>query len=196
LLLVTVALFAGTPLILSSIEQRAGNDTETSDANRSKLTDEAERIIADYPLGVGANQYVHVAQKEGYRKADQDWGIMVHNVYLLIAAETGHFGLFTFLVYLLYPLSVAFRSGWRFRGNPVGDLLLGIGMALLAVYLQGFFEFEFLESVVQYTFALELGMVAGLARYTRTALQASPSKMQQKEDRYAIQRNLKPPNMI
>jgi len=165
LLLVTIGLFAGTPLILSSIEQRAGNDIETSDANRSKLTDEAARVIADYPFGIGANQYVHVAQKEGYKKPDRDWGVMVHNVYLLVAAETGYFGLVTFLIYLLYPLVVAMRRGWQFRGDPAGDILLGIGMALLAVYLQGLFEFEFLEPVVQYIFALELGMVAGLARY-------------------------------
>jgi hypothetical protein len=40
--------------------------------------------------------------------------------------------------------------------------LLGLGIALLAVYIQGLFEFEFLEIVPQYLFALELGMIAGL----------------------------------
>ena len=142
LLLVSVALLAAVPVVMSSIEQRAGNDTATSDANRSKLADEAERIISDYPMGIGANQYVNAAREKGYKKADMDWGVIVHNVYLLVAAETGYFGLVAFIVYLLYPLWIAFRRGWQLRGDLVGDLLLGIGMALLAVYVQGFFELE------------------------------------------------------
>jgi O-antigen ligase len=140
LLFVTVALFAGTPSILSSIEQRAGtNETESSDTSRTELTDEAERIILDYPLGVGANQYVSAAQTKGYRKPNQNWGVMVHNVYLLVAAETGYLGLLTFLIYLFYPLLVAFRCAWRIPGAH-GDLLLGIGVSLLCVYIQGYFR--------------------------------------------------------
>jgi O-antigen ligase len=154
-----------TPSILSSIEQRGRtNDIENSDKSRTTLLDEAWRIISDYPLGVGANQYVNTAQKEGYRTPSLEWGVMVHNVYLLILAETGYFGLFTFLAFLLSPLAVALRCGWRFKGEASGALLLGVGMALLAVYIQGLFEFEFLEIVPQYLFALELGMVAGMAR--------------------------------
>jgi O-antigen ligase len=165
LLIGTATLIVLTPWILSSIEQRGGtNDIDTSDKSRTMLSDEAERIISDYPLGVGANQYVNAAQEKGYRGPNLEWGVMVHNVYLLVAAETGYFGLFTFVVFLLYPVSVAFHCWWRIRRDPGGDLLLGVGMALLAVYIQGLFEFEFLDIVPQYMFALELGMVAGLAQ--------------------------------
>ena len=161
----TAAFIIVTPLILSSIEQRGGsNDVDNSDKERTVLVDEAQRIISDYPLGVGANQYVNAAQEKGYKTPGLNWGVMVHNVYLLVLAETGYFGLFAFLVFLLYPSSVAFRCGWRYRGYLYGDLLLGVGMALLSVYIQGLFEFEFLEIVPQYLFAMELGMVAGLAQ--------------------------------
>jgi hypothetical protein len=62
-------------------------------------------------------------------------------------------------------LSIDSTIRWReFRGaGQSGDLLLGIGVPLLCVYIQGYFEFEFLEPIVQYMFALHLGMVAGLA---------------------------------
>ena len=59
------------------------------------------------------------------------------------------------------------RLNYQMEGIPgagqSGDLLLGIGVPLLCVYIQGYFEFEFLEPIVQYMFALHLGMVAGLA---------------------------------
>ena len=39
----------------------------------------------------------------------------VHNIYYLVAAETGYIGLIAFVWLLLQPLIVAFRCGWR---NP------------------------------------------------------------------------------
>ena len=153
-----------TPLIMSSMERRGDVDIEDSDASRTMLTDEAIKIIADHPFGVGADQYVVVAREKRYREPTLEWGVMVHNVYLLVGAETGYFGLSAFVILLLSPLIVAFRYGWRNRGDPGGDLLLGVGTALLAVYIHNFFEFIFLNQVPQYMFALELGMVAGLAQ--------------------------------
>ena len=82
------ALLVVAPLVLSSIERRSEyNDTENSDKERSMLIDEAESIISDHPLGVGANQYVGAAQEKGYKIQGLQWGVMVHNVYLLVAAE-------------------------------------------------------------------------------------------------------------
>ena len=87
----------------------------------------------------------------------------VHNVYLLVAAETGYLGLFTFILLLLRPLTVAFLCGWRHRRDTRSDVLLGMGVALLCVYIHSFFEWFLILSTAQYMFALEIGMIAGLA---------------------------------
>jgi hypothetical protein len=64
---------------------------------------------------------------------------------------------------LARPLVVAFRCGWRNRGDRRGDLLLGLGMSLLIVYIHSYFEWIFITFAAQYMWALEVGMVAGLA---------------------------------
>ena len=45
-----------------------------------------------------------------------------------------------------------------------GDLLLGLGVALLTVYIHSYFEWIFFTTYVQYMFAITVGLVAGLAQ--------------------------------
>ena len=57
-------------------------------------------MIADHPLGVGANQYVIVANTGGYSaRAGVPWNTderaaPVHDAYYLVTAELGFLGLF------------------------------------------------------------------------------------------------------
>jgi O-antigen ligase len=162
------------PVILSSFEQRF-NEAERSpgyDAaydERAAFESAATSMISDHPFGVGANYYVVAANTGGYNtRADVTWAggsesANVHNIYFLVAAETGYIGLITFVLMLLQPLIVAFRCGWRNRGDRRGDLLLGLGMSLLIVYVHSYFEWIFISFQAQYMFALNAGMVAGLA---------------------------------
>lgn len=165
LLIAAVVVAVLVPLALASIQQRgAVNEMDQSDAARRALNTEAAIILSEYPLGVGANQYVVVAQEGGYRLPGSEWGAPVHNVYLLVAAETGYLGLITFVVFLLCPLTMALRCGWRHVRDLRGQLLIGLGVALLAVYTQSYFEWVFLGNEPQYILALEMGMVASLAQ--------------------------------
>src|SRR5262249_39586605 len=118
-------------------------------------------------LGIGPNHFVQIANMDGYY---QNAGVLssrgsnVHNVYWLVASETGWLGLITFTVLLVRPLSVTFFCGLRHRGDRRGDLLLGLGVALLVVYIHSFFEWIFLLPDTQYIFAVTVGLVAGLAQ--------------------------------
>ena len=164
LLIAAVVVAVLTPLALVSIEQRSAlNEVNQSDAARAALNTEATMLLSNYPLGVGANQYVIVARERGYRQPGPEWAAPVHNVYLLVSAETGYFGLIAFVAFLLCPLTMALRCGWRYSGDVRGQLLIGLGIALLAVYTQSYFEWVFLDFAPQYLLALEMGMVAGLA---------------------------------
>ncbi len=173
LLLVAGLAAAGilAPFILSSFNERFGEQPaqQGNYDERAAFEKAAELMISDHPLGVGANYYVVAANTEGYNSRAKVAYIIgsdsanVHNIYYLVAAETGYFGLFAFIVMLLQPLIVAFRCGWRNRGDRRGDLLLGFGVALLMIYIHSYFEWIFITFQAQYMFALDAGLVAGLA---------------------------------
>jgi O-antigen ligase len=159
------------PLIISSLQARFDQQQRTLQDydERAAFERAAGMIISDHPMGVGANYYVVAANTEGYNTKAGVAPIVgsdstnVHNVYYLVAAETGYVGLITFVFMLLQPLLVAFRCGWRNRRDRRGDLLLGIGVALLMVYVHSYFEWIFITFSAQYMFALSAGLVAGLA---------------------------------
>jgi O-antigen ligase len=161
-----------TPYVWSSFERRfavlAQFDSEYQE--REAFERAASRMMSENPWGVGANHYVMVANVEGYNAiagvapTATSLGTNVHNLYLLVGAETGFLGMIALVLLLLSPMVVAFRYGFRNRGDERGEMLLGLGVALLAVYLHSFFEWIFVTFEAQYLWALDVGMVAGLAQ--------------------------------
>jgi O-antigen ligase len=167
-----------TPLALSSFEQRRSqNDEASSDDERSAYVRAASMMLSDHPLGVGSNHFSLIANLGGYDdKAGVPWDESsragnVHNSYWLVLAETGYPGLVALLLLLVRPLPVAFFCGWRHRRDQRGDILLGLGVALLIVYLHSLFEWSLVIVQVQYMLAFTMGSVVGLAEnlgYWRT----------------------------
>jgi O-antigen ligase len=157
-------------LASSSLERRYAASRITEYDERAAFETAAASILADHPMGIGANSYAYFATMEGYSRqarvvsVDLNGSPHVHNSYWLTAAETGYVGLIAFVVLLARTLSVAFLCTLRNRGDRRGELLLGLGTALLVVYIHAAFEWIFLTVEVQYMFAMTVGMVAGLAQ--------------------------------
>jgi O-antigen ligase len=179
LLIGVAAIAVIAPLALSNFERRGEAALNSSDDERVALEATSAAMLADHPLGVGANSYVFVANLGGYyQNSGVPWtsfSATVHNIYWLVAVETGYLGLIAFVLLLLRPLIVAFRCAWRNRGDQRGELLFGLGTALLVVYTHSFFEWVFITFQPQYMYALVLGMVAGVAEqlgYWRHPLRA------------------------
>jgi O-antigen ligase len=170
LLIGTATLAVLAPVAISSFDRRFAVQDFGDYDERAAMERAAAMMLSDYPLGVGANQYVNVSMTEGYglragiAQTGNSMTAHVHNVYWLVAAETGYLGLVTFVLLLLRPLTVAFLCGWRHRQDQRGDLLLGFGVALLVVYIHSFVEWAFITYEAQYMFALVLGMIAGLGQ--------------------------------
>lgn len=149
--------FAVNPLQESTYNERAA-------FNRAALT-----MWSDHPMGVGANQYVVVANTQGYsERAGVTWvegsrSANVHNVYLLIAAETGYIGLASFLLLNFVSLMAGFRAIRRFR-DWRGDGALGATVAILVSSLHGFYEWVFMLYPTQYVYAISLGVIAAVLR--------------------------------
>jgi O-antigen ligase len=168
LLVGAAALLVLIPVAVNSIDTRGQSEVASSDTSRTAMENAAKLLIWNHPLGVGANNYVVSANFYGANvAANLEWtssSIFVHNAFLLVGAETGYLGLVTFLLLLIRPMTTAFLCGWYERKDPRGDLLLGLGVALLTAYLHGAFEWIFLLDLTQYMLAIEFGLIVGLAQ--------------------------------
>ena len=161
-----------SPLAYRQYELRYGAAGETfqleAGGGRTELNNAAALILSESPLGIGANNFVMVANVRGYYER-ADVGITnrktsPHSLYWTTAAEMGYSGLIALIVFLLRPLLVAFSCAWRNRNDPRGDLLLGLGMSLVIVYVHCFLEWIFLSDLIQYAFIINVGIIAGVAR--------------------------------
>ena len=167
LLTFVIAAAVVAPVAISAFAQRGSSQMEASDSARVDLERAASMMLSDHPLGVGADNFVLAANTEGYyQRAGVIWNAFsatVHNIYWLTAAETGYLGLVAFVIFLVAPLIVALQCGVRHRQDIRGDLLIGLGVALLMVYIHNFFEWIFITYLVQYVFVMDIGLIAGLA---------------------------------
>ena len=166
---VVFALVAALAFGTLSSRLGGGNNALNSDTERMALARAANAIIDDHSMGVGANQYVLIANSGGYsQRAGVAWnfgsrGANVHDFFLLTRAELGLIGLFFASLWLVASIVVAGTYAWRDRKDPRGEIHLGIGVAVLIVTVHNFYEWIFVVAEVQYLFAINLGMTAGMA---------------------------------
>jgi O-antigen ligase len=160
-----------SPLAYRQLELRygpSGLPAYEEQGGREQLNDTAQMILADNPWGIGANNFYVVANRQGYYQragvAVLSDNLIPHNIYWTTAAEIGYVGLVAFMIFLIRPLLLALSCGWRNRKDQRGDLLLGLAISLITVYLHSYFEWALLSDMAQYLFAINIGMVAGLAQ--------------------------------
>lgn len=166
-----LTMLVATPFLLNSINNRLGQlyQQDSGYDERAAFERAAEMMWADHPMGVGANNYVIVSNGGYSARAGVAWtsgsrGANVHNTYLLVAAETGWIGLFTYCALVI----AVFVSGWRFsfgnRDDPRGDIALGSTIAVLMMALHSRYEWITLTYHVQYTIAISFGIIVGMVR--------------------------------
>lgn len=166
-----VLLAASFPLAQSALERRFAVQKTTflsEDLQREAFERAAKAIISDNPFGIGPNHYVFIAITEGYSdRAGVNWSSSnraahVHNAYLLIGAESGYLGLITIVILLITAIFRALSTAFRFRRQPGAEILIGVGVGIIAISLHSFLEWVFVVSPSQYLFAGSLGIIAGM----------------------------------
>lgn len=170
--LAVVAFAIVAPIAMISFQERftIRPVNEGSDEERLAFERAAKSMWNDHPMGVGANQYVLVANSQGYSaRAGVIWNwasrsANVHNMYLLAAAETGWPGFLTFIALLLIPTVQGLVFAFRNRRDPRGEVVLGASVTFLILGLHGLYEWVFVVYHAQYVFAIALGIVAGCMR--------------------------------
>jgi len=172
LLVGALAIVVIAPAVLTAFQARFDKPFlyEDSYDEREAYKAAAASMLSDHPMGVGANSFSVVGNIGGYYDRGNVAAYAssragnVHNIYYLIAAESGYLGLISFLVFLISPLIVAFRCGWRNLRDDRGSLLLGFGVALLTVYFHCWVEWILATFSPEYLLAMTMGLVASNAR--------------------------------
>lgn len=163
-------ILAGAPIAYLTLENRFSNAPLANSYDERAAFERAARAMwSDHPMGIGANQYVVIANTRGYsEKAGVVWtptsrSANVHNTYLLMGAETGYFGLITYVMILLTGTMAAMRSAWARPRTFNGEISLGAAVTLITVALHCFYEWVFVTWIIQYLFAITLGIAAGIS---------------------------------
>ena len=172
-----VALAVVAPIAMSSFDKRfaRSNLGLAEDSERLAFKRAAWMMLEDHPGGVGPNNFALVANTGGYYNrsggvSDLGRSSNVHNLYLLVLAETGPIGLASFILMLASPLVMALRYGLFGRwgvGDPKRDVLIGASVTLFIVYIHSTEEWVVIVGELQYLLAILFGMIAGLTEEKR-----------------------------
>lgn len=146
------------------VRDRLTEDDRGSATSRLPLIELAVDIIRDNPVtGVGLNNYTEVHHKYDYGvdRITDYYPVPVHNIFLMIAAETGLPGLGFFLVFL----TVIYWKGTRFFFRHEGfsaNIVIGILGGITGFLIQGLVQNSSLGSINFFPFWVLSGAAAGV----------------------------------
>jgi O-antigen ligase len=162
------------PVAVSTLGSRLEGEKVESIRTREQFEDAASLMLKEHPLGVGPNHFTQMLLVGGYgARAGVDWTqrtAIVHNIYLLTAAEMGYPGVIALVILFLSPISSAIRYTLRARQDRRGDLLLGLSVGLATFYIHSFFEWTWRLPEVSYIYWIIVAIAASLARELRDSV--------------------------
>jgi len=119
------------------------NQMDTSSEMRLALWESTLAMVMDHPLlGIGWGAYWMVYPNYDFYINDAAVKIVhAHNMYLNFAAEIGVFGFFSFMIFFFGILWRALFSAKRREKKLLNGLILGIGLAVLSIALNGLTDY-------------------------------------------------------
>lgn len=180
--MLAMLLIAAVPAMLWAANRRTDAAKESSDYERSAMKQAAKMIIADHPFGVGANQYVLVANTGGYsQRAGVAWNednraAAVHSTYYLVTAEMGFLGLVGFAATLVSIIVLGFRLLRRHVAGEHGELVPGLLATMIVAVAHISYEFVFMDFVLHYLFAISAGLLVAIAARSRSAARSGVAR--------------------
>jgi O-antigen ligase len=141
-----------------------------SASSRLTLAQIALRIIMDHPfLGVGLNNYISAMLHYAPFNFDLNGNpYLVHDVYLLITAETGLLGGITFILFLAAVLINCWQVFIRSKDNTISALSIGLFSAITAIAIHGLVDYDLIgDGHITTQFWLLIAMVAAIVQYQK-----------------------------
>ncbi len=175
-------LLIAAPALLWAANRRSEAEKISSDLDRSAMKLAATMIITDHPLGVGANQYVIVANTGGYSARagvpwnESDRAAPVHDAYYLVTAEFGFLGLVGLLAILGSLIALGFRLLGKATRDDSSELVPGLLAAMLIIAIHISYEWVFMHFILHYMLGISAGLlVAQAARLKTSAKSRQPN---------------------
>jgi O-antigen ligase len=158
---------------LGTVEARLFGDDHGSATGRMPLNQLALTMIQDHPFsGVGANNFATAVDSYLAHGFPSDgWLYVVHNTYLLVAAETGVVGLAA-LLWLLFAIITQAKARWAAGDSWTGPVALGSMAAVVGLMVQMLFE-PFRDGAPIQLLWLCAGLVAAMRNCSPLAASAS-----------------------
>jgi len=171
------------------IASRFRSDDRGSATSRLTQAQGALAMLRDYPAtGIGLNNWSLRVREYGMASVVRYNGlVIVHNIYLLIAAETGIIGLLAFL----WLLSALLVHAWRFATHPapVSAWVTGAGLlaGFVALMVHGLADYDLLANLRVFgLFWLLAAMAVSIDRLLASESQAPRSQLQQSMTSYPV----------
>ncbi len=112
------------------LANRMFGDDNGSAESRIPLIQISALMIADHPMGVGANNWAVAGEKYADLSEFREvWFYTVHNKYLLVLTETGWLGLLSYLGFILSVIGCGWRA-WNRNDRLLAPVALGLSAAI------------------------------------------------------------------
>lgn len=130
----------------ASIAERlisAFNVSDTSSNMRFALWESTVAMISEHPLlGIGWGAYWMVyPEYDFFIQNDAVKIVHAHNMYLNFAAEIGIAGFLSFMAYMIGHLYLALSNTHLTKSNLLNGVMLGAGLSILCVAINGFTDY-------------------------------------------------------
>lgn len=183
----TLAGMIGLGMTLDTIIGRFRDQSnQSSEITRALLNQAARDMLADYPLGIGWNNFGKAINKpfpygDIIDQYERDGGVrvdpthqkgIVEGHYYLLLSETGYQGLIFYLLFILVFLWWNIRAAIFYRHRFLGAVSLGIGAGCAFNYLHSIFERVLTQPRNLLLWMLFLGLTARIEWWRRITRQA------------------------
>ncbi len=161
--------FFGPDIILL----RLTSSDQGSAYGRITLAQTAIKMIMDHPLlGVGINNYIVAMHHYDPYDFTVIGPTLVHDVYLLITAETGLLGGITFILFLAAVLLNCWKIFVRSKEDTLVVLSIGLFSAIIAIAIHGLVDYDLIgDGRITTQFWLLIAMVAAIVQYQKQDIQ-------------------------
>lgn len=144
----------------SVIYDRFANAPDESGSIRVTLAEIAFNMISKYPIsGVGLNCFTDVMKLYDPTNIVSWWPHPVHNIFILILAETGFIG-FSIFMYLNFHFIRNAILGFKMRINPHSDYLYAALVSLFSIAMFGMLGWSWRLDSVQGLYWIILAVIS------------------------------------
>ena len=165
IVLIGLMTLVGGGFLFEYVATRFIEAPESSTSARWMLAQIAVQMFQEHPLfGVGLNSFTEIMSAYDETGISYSYPMPVHNVLLLVLAETGTVGLAGFLVMNVYFLALCVRAA-RQKDDRIRAIAVACGVSLLSISMSGMLQWTWRMDSIQGIYWVLLALIASLRNW-------------------------------